>query len=129
MENPNVFEVQTLKDGCWMIEQRCRNEEEAVAEARDLFDSRHFQSVKVVRETFDQAAKLYRETTVFNLPNGNSEASGPMLTEPKKRPNQRPKGGETQDSEATKTFFARLLPCRAGFALRARRASTAFTQR
>ena len=42
MENPNVFEVQTPKDGRWMIEQRCRNEEEAVAEARDLFDSRHF---------------------------------------------------------------------------------------
>ena len=85
-----------------MIEQRCRNEEEAVAEARDLFDSRHFQSVKVVRETFDQVAKLYRETTVFSLPNGNSDASGPILAGPKKRPNQRPKGGETQDSEATK---------------------------
>jgi len=34
MENPNVFEVQTLKDGRWIIVQRCRNEEEAVAEAR-----------------------------------------------------------------------------------------------
>ncbi len=83
MENPNVFEVQTLKDGRWMIEQRCRNEEEAVAEARDLFDSRHFQSVKVVRELFDQAAKLYRETTVFTLPNGNGGVSGPMVSEPK----------------------------------------------
>ena len=82
MENPNVFEVQTLKDGRWMIEQRYRNEEEAVAEARDLFDSRHFQSVKVVREAFDQAAKLYRETTVFSLPNGNGDAAGPMVNEP-----------------------------------------------
>ncbi|MDA0229594.1 MAG: hypothetical protein O3B21_05335 [Proteobacteria bacterium] len=84
MENPNVFEIQTLKDGRWMIEQRCRNEDEAVAEARGLFDSRHFQSVKVVREAFDQAAKLYRETTVFSLPNSNGDASGPMLQEPKK---------------------------------------------
>ena len=57
-----------------MAEQRCRNEEEAVAEARELFDSRHFQSVKVVKEAFDQAAKLYRETTVFSLPNGNGDA-------------------------------------------------------
>ena len=80
MENPNVFEVQTLKDGRRMIEQRCRNEEEAVAEAKDLFDSRHSQSVKVVREAFDQAAKLYRETTIFSLPNGNGEA---MVSEPK----------------------------------------------
>ncbi len=80
MENPNVFEVQTLKDGRWMIEQRCRSEDEAVAEAKDLFDSRHFKSVKVVKEAFDQAAKLYRETTVFSLPDANG---GPMVTEPK----------------------------------------------
>jgi len=80
MENPNVFEVQTLKDGRWMIEQRCRSEDEAVAEAKDLFDSRHFKSVKVVKEAFDQAAKLYRETTVFTLPDSNG---GPMVTEQK----------------------------------------------
>ena len=78
MENPNVFEVQTLKDGRRMIEQCCRNEEEA----RDLFDSRHFQSVKVVREAFEQAAKLYRETTVFSLPNGNGDAAGQMVNKP-----------------------------------------------
>jgi hypothetical protein len=86
MDTPNVFEVQTLKDGRWMIEQRCRNEDEAVAEAKDLFDSRHFQSVKVVKEAFDHAAKLYRETTVFSLPNGNSE---PMVDTPKAAPEPR----------------------------------------
>ena len=91
MENPNVFEVQTLKDGRWMIEQRCRNEQEAVAEAKDLFDSRHYQSVKVVREAFDQAAKLYRETTVFSLPNGDGDASGPMLVESKERTESAPR--------------------------------------
>jgi len=80
MENPNVFEVQTLKDGRWMIEQRCRSQDEAVAEAKDLFDSRHFKSVKVVKEAFDQAAKLYRETTVFTLPDSNG---GPMVKEQK----------------------------------------------
>lgn len=58
MENPNVFEVQTLKDGRWMIEQRCSNQDEAVAEAKNLFDSRHFQSVTVVKEAFDQSANL-----------------------------------------------------------------------
>jgi hypothetical protein len=84
MDNPNVFEVQTLKDGRWMIEQRCRNEQEAVAEARDLFETRHFQSVKVVKELFDQAAKLYRETTIFSLPDGNgADVGGPMVRETK----------------------------------------------
>ena len=90
MKIPNVFEVQTLKDGRWMIEQRCRNEEEAVAEAKDLFDSCHFQLVKVVKEAFDQAAKLYRETTVFSLPNGNSgNAGGPMIDGLTKAPTPR----------------------------------------
>lgn len=64
----NTYEVQTLKDGRWMIEHRCHNENEAIAEARDLFESRHIRGVKVVKEMFDQAAKLYRETTVFTLP-------------------------------------------------------------
>lgn len=41
-----------------MIEQRCGNQDEAVAEAKDLFDSRHFQSVTVVKEAFDQSANL-----------------------------------------------------------------------
>ncbi|MDP6474657.1 MAG: hypothetical protein QF449_10825 [Alphaproteobacteria bacterium] len=97
MENPNVFEVQTLKDGRWMIEQRCRNEEEAVAEARELFDSRHFQSVKVVREAFDQAAKLYRETTVFSLPNGNGDTGERMIDE-RKKTTSRPKKAVKQKS-------------------------------
>jgi len=64
----NTFEVQTLKDGRWMIEHRCQNENEAIAEARDLFESRYIRGVKVVKEMYDQAAKLYRETTVFTLP-------------------------------------------------------------
>ena len=97
MENPNVFEVQTLKDGRWMIEQRCRNEEEAVAEARELFDSRHFQSVKVVREAFDQAAKLYRETTIFSLPNGNGDTGEHMIDE-RKKTTSRPKKAAKQKS-------------------------------
>ena len=102
MENPNVFEVQTLKDGRWMIEQRCRNEEEAVAEAKDLFDSRHFQSVKVVREAFDQAAKLYRETTVFSLPNGNGVSDERMIGGERKRSTSKPKKAVKQKSKRQK---------------------------
>lgn len=67
----DVYEIQTLKDGRWMIEQRCRNEQEAIAEAHDLFESRAFQSVKVIKEIFDQRAKLYKETVVYRLPASN----------------------------------------------------------
>ena len=41
-----------------MIGQRYGNQDEAVAEAKDLFDSRHFKSVKLVKVAFDQAANL-----------------------------------------------------------------------
>ena len=114
MENPNVFEVQTLKDGRRMIEQCCRNEEEA----RDLFDSRHFQSVKVVREAFEQAAKLYRETTVFSLPNGNGDAAGPMVNEPIKSASAPKKMVKSKAAKPRKRslldFFCELRPaCRA----------------
>lgn len=70
-----VYEVQTLKDGRWMIEQRYQQEETAIADAKSLFDTRAFKSVKVVRESFDASANLYRETVVYQLPSGNEAAN------------------------------------------------------
>ncbi len=80
----NIYEVQSLKDGRWMIEHRCRNEDEAIAEARDLYETRHYRAVKVVKEMFDNAAKLYKETTVFRHPQEGQK------TAPQERPATRP---------------------------------------
>lgn len=63
-----VFEVQTLSNGRWTIQSRCRTEQQAIAEAREFFDRRLCTGVKVVKEAFDEAASLYREFTVFRLP-------------------------------------------------------------
>jgi hypothetical protein len=63
-----VYEVQVLKQGRWTIQSRCRTEEQAIAEAHEYFDRRQCVGVKVVKEAFDEAAKLYREHTVFRLP-------------------------------------------------------------
>ena len=63
----DTYEVQTLKDGRWMIEQRCQTEEGAISEAHDLHNTGAFRSVKVVKETYDNAANLYRETVVLQL--------------------------------------------------------------
>lgn len=63
-----VYEVQVLKQGRWTIQSRCRTEEQAIAEAHECFDRRQCIGVKVVKEAFDEAAKLYREHTVFRLP-------------------------------------------------------------
>lgn len=63
-----VYEVQTLNNGRWTIQSRCRTEDQAIAEAHEFFDRRQCIGVKVVKEAFDESAKLYREHTVFRLP-------------------------------------------------------------
>jgi hypothetical protein len=63
-----VYEVQTLNHGRWTIQSRCLTEQQAIAEAREFFDRRQCIGVKVVKEAFDEAAKLYREQTVYRLP-------------------------------------------------------------
>ncbi len=68
----DTYEVQTLKDGRWMIEQRCGTEDEATAEAHDLHNTGAFRSVKVLKEIYDTAANLYRETLVLQLRDNSS---------------------------------------------------------
>ncbi len=71
-----VYEVQTLSNGRWTIQSRCRTEQQAVAEAHEFFDRRQCVGVKVVKEAFDEKAQLYREFTVFRLPGSTSGAAG-----------------------------------------------------
>lgn len=73
-----VYEVQTLNNGRWTIQSRCRTEQQAVAEAHEFFDRRQCIGVKVVKEAFDETAQLYREFTVFRLPasTGQGKAKG-----------------------------------------------------
>ncbi len=70
-----VYEVQTLNNGRWTIQSRCRTEEQAVAEAHQFFDRRQCIGVKVVKEAFDEAAQLYREFTVFRLPGSTGQGA------------------------------------------------------
>jgi hypothetical protein len=81
---PEIYEVQTLNNGRWTIQSRCRTEAQAVAEACEFFDRRQCTGVKVVKEAFDEAAKLYREFTVFRLPSAAAQAAakagGPAKT-------------------------------------------------
>ncbi|MSO68940.1 MAG: hypothetical protein EXQ98_01470 [Alphaproteobacteria bacterium] len=72
--NAEVYEVQTLNSGRWTIQSRCRTEQQPIAEAHELYDRRQCIGVKVVKEAFDAAAKVYRESTVFRLPTTTSQA-------------------------------------------------------
>ncbi len=81
----DTYEVQTLKDGRWMIEQRCQTEEHAVSEAHDLHNTGAFRSVKVLKEIHDTVANLYRETVVLQLRDNSSgfaNASGNFASRP-----------------------------------------------
>ncbi len=71
-----VYEVQTLNNGRWKIQSRCRTEQQAVAEAHEFFDRRQCIGVKVVKEAFDETAQLYREFTVFRLPASTGQGKG-----------------------------------------------------
>lgn len=83
-----VYEVQTLNNGRWTIQSRCRTEQQAIAEAHEFFDRRHCVGVKVVKEAFDETARLYREFTVFRLPASSSLANGKARSGPGAAPGQ-----------------------------------------
>ena len=85
--------------------------------------------MKVVREVFDQAAKLYRETKVFTLPNGNGDAGEPMMSESKEKIESAPKKSMKRKIVKPKNhslldFTSRMV----GFGLRANCVSFAFSQ-
>jgi hypothetical protein len=81
----SVFEVMTLKDGRWLIEQRHKEREAAIADANGLYATRAYKGVKVVREMFDQKANLFKESTVYELPSANNTAPKALAPDPRPR--------------------------------------------
>lgn len=97
MSDESVFEVMTLKDGRWLIEQRHKERDAAIADANGLFATRAYKGVKVVREMFDQKANLFKESTVYELPSTNSASSKAPAPDFTPRPRTQPaakKGGK-----------------------------------
>jgi len=86
----SVFEVMTLKDGRWMIEQRHKDQETAIVDANSLYDTRAFKGVKVVREMFDPKANLFKESVVYQLPSANSPSPKAPAADPRPRPRAKP---------------------------------------
>lgn len=86
MRSP-TFEVQTFKNGRWLIERRCRSEQEALAEADELYAHDHCKAIKVVKEAFDHSEKLYRESLILRHPPTQAKAAAAPAPRPKtKRP-------------------------------------------
>jgi hypothetical protein len=80
MAGDDTFEIHAQRNGRWTIENQCRTEEEAVVEARLLFERKQCTGVKVIKEAFDESTKLYRQQTVFRLSNSSSGSGGPGMS-------------------------------------------------
>ncbi|MSO74012.1 MAG: hypothetical protein EXQ99_02510 [Alphaproteobacteria bacterium] len=97
--NAEVYEVQTLNNGRWTIQSRCRTEMQVIAEAHEFYDRRQCTGVKVVKEAFDKTANLYREFTVFRLPmstaTGQRGRGGPVASS--QGANNKPSGDQPRN--------------------------------
>ncbi len=59
------FEVQSFRDGKWMIDSVYDDKEMAVNTGRNLLESRHHASVRVVSETYDDESGESSSRVVF----------------------------------------------------------------
>lgn len=67
------YELRTLKDGRWMIEERSSDRDSILIEARERVGSKSFQGVSVIEESYDESLGVYKERVIFK--HGESESA------------------------------------------------------
>ncbi len=65
MAKTTTFEVQSFRNGSWMIDSIYDDREMAVYTARNLLESRHHASVRVVSESYDEVTAESSSKVVF----------------------------------------------------------------
>jgi len=71
------FEILSYKDGNWKIQTVCDNKAEAIAQAREILETRHSRGVKVIEEKYDEENDKTLSKIVFKEEKG--------VDKPKKR--------------------------------------------
>ena len=65
-----LFEVHALRNGNWYIDSVHDDREQALHEARDLFDRRHRRGVKVIQENYNDEKDTSVTRTIFTEERG-----------------------------------------------------------
>lgn len=65
-----LFEVHSLRNGNWYIDSVYDDREQALHEARDLFERRHHRGVKVIQENYDDESDISISRTIFTEEKG-----------------------------------------------------------
>ncbi|WP_420402557.1 hypothetical protein [Nisaea sp.] len=61
-----LYEVHTLKGGSWAVDSTYPDRDGAIEVAKSLHGEKHFQAVKVVKDTYDPATGQGKEIVVFD---------------------------------------------------------------
>ncbi len=87
------YEVQTYKNGKWVISSVQDDKDEGVYEAQRLIQNKRTSAVRVVQEVFDESNNTYRMKVVFRSSkvDGNNAAAQPKQQPKKAKPSTRPK--------------------------------------
>ncbi len=99
------YEILSYKDGNWKIETVCDNKADALAQARDILESRHSRAVKVIEEKYDEETDTSLSKIVFKEEKGvdkpkkkhpPKKAAPEKVERPHKVPHKKkPTGGST----------------------------------
>ncbi|MBL6936063.1 MAG: hypothetical protein ISR48_11690 [Alphaproteobacteria bacterium] len=71
------YEVQTYKNGKWVISSVQDDKDEGIYEAQRLIQNKRTSAVRVVQEVFDESNDTYRMKVVFRRSRKGSEESSP----------------------------------------------------
>lgn len=61
-----LYEVHTLKGGSWAVDSTYPERDSAIDVAKSLHGEKHFQAVKVIKDTFDPESGNGKEIVVFD---------------------------------------------------------------
>lgn len=88
------YEVQTYKNGKWVISSVQDDKDEGIYEAQRLIQNKRTSAVRVVQEVFDESNDTYRMKVVFRRSRKGSEESSPEGAKSPVRP--KPAAGDIQ---------------------------------
>jgi hypothetical protein len=118
MTKTTAFEIHTLKDGLWQLDSVHENKDDALYEARRMYDnSKHIGGIKVLQEEYDDEANRSSTFVLYNEVRGTAKIRPTPKPPEEKKEIIRPKTAPKPEGKGTFTQYMLLMVLGVGAAL------------
>ena len=118
MTKTTAFEIHTLKDGLWQLDSVHENKDDALNEARRMYDnSKHIGGIKVLHEEYDDETNRASTFVLHNEVRGTVKSRSQPKPPEDKKEIIRPKANPKPEVKGTFTQYMLLMILAVGAAL------------